>query len=161
MSAWRLQGDVVIFDSLRLRLQRMGRSHWRAQSVLRSWSAVPLHCDGDVLHAPCADDEALWLGAWLDDETPTASVALSAMASGRSAAITLPGGFQITGLAGADGATHPLGRADDPVQMKLHCGFANATASLRLHAPSEWAALAGRPPPDALTGPPPLPPRLG
>ena len=75
----------MIFESLRVRLHRIGRSHWRAASVLRSWGAVPLHQDGDALHVPCADDEALWLGAWLDDdESVTASVALNNPASGRS-----------------------------------------------------------------------------
>lgn len=161
MSAWQLQGDVVIFDRLRLRLHRIGRSHWRAAGVLRSWGAVPLHRGGDTLHAPCADDDALWLGAWLDDETVAASVALTATASGRSAAITPPGSFQIAGLSGSDGARHPLVRADATLTMKLRCGPASADVALLLHTPADWAALARRPAPDALTGPPPLPPRLG
>ena len=163
MTAWRLQGDVVIFDSLRLRLHRIGRSHWRSSGVLRSWGAVALHRDGDALHAPCADDEALWLGAWLDDEgSVKASVTLTDPVAGRSAAITPPTSFQIAGLTGADGARHPLVRVDTaPLSMQMRCGPAHAAAALRLHLPADWAALAGQPAPAALTGPPPLPPRLG
>lgn len=161
MSAWQLQGDVVIFECLRLRLHRICRSYWRAAGVLRSWSAVPLHRDGEALHVPCAEDEALWLGAWLDDETVTASVVLSDPALGRSATITPPGSFQIAGLSGPDGALHPLLRTDAPLSMILRCGQASADAALLLHTPADWAAFARRPAPDALTGPPPLPPRLG
>ena len=162
MAAWRLQGDVVIFECLRLRLHCIGRSHWRAAGVLRSWGAVPLHRAGDALHAPCADDEALWLGAWLDDdETVTASVALTDPASGRNAAITPPDSFQIAGLSGPDGVRHPLAQADAPLSLNLRCGPATTAASLLLHSPSAWAAISGRPVPDALAGPPPLPPRLG
>ena len=162
MSAWRLQGDVVIFESLRLRLHRIGRLHWRATGVLRSWSAAPLHREGEVLHTPCADDEALWLGAWLDDdEAVVASVTLTDSASGLAAGITLPGSFQIAGLYGPDGARQPLVRADAALSLKLRCGPANAAAAVLLHTPADWAALAGRPAPNALTGPPPLPPRLG
>jgi len=162
MAAWRLQGDMVIFECLRLRLHRIGRSHWRAAGVLRSWGAVPLHRGGDALHVPCADDEALWLGAWLeDDETVTVSVALTDPASGRSATITPPSSFQIAGLSGPDGTRHPFVRADAPLSMTLRCGPASAVAALLLHRPAAWAALARRPEPAALTGPPPLPPRLG
>jgi hypothetical protein len=162
MAAWRLQGDMVIFARLRLRLHRIGRSHWRAAGVLRSWGAVPLYRDETVLHAPCADDEALWLGAWLDDdETIMASVTLSDPASGRSAAITPPGSFQIAGICGSDGGRYPLVRGDAALTMKLSCGLASAPAALLLHTPGAWAVLAGRPAPPALTGTPPLPPRLG
>lgn len=162
MAGWRLLGDLVIFESLRLRLHRIDRSHWRASGVLRSWGAVALHRDGEALHAPCADDEALWLGAWLDDdETVMASVTLTDSASGYSAAITPPGSFQIAGLFGPDGARKPLVRADNALSLKLRCGLASAAAALLLHTPGDWAVLAGRPAPDDLTGPPPLPPRLG
>lgn len=153
---------MVIFDGLRLRLHRIGRSHWRAAGVLRSWGAVPLHRDGNALHAPCADDEALWLGAWLDDnETTPAGLTLTDPASGRSVAIAPPGSFQIAGLPGPGGARQPLGRAEAQLSMTLRCGHASATAALHLQAPAAWATLAGRPVPDALIGPAPMPPRFG
>lgn len=161
MAAWRLQGDVVIFEGLRLRLHRIGRSHWRTAGVLRSWGAVALHRDGSALHAPCADDEALWMGAWLDDESIAASVTLTDPVSGRSAVIAPPGSFQIAGLSGPDGARDPLVRTIAALSMKLRCGPASAAALLLLHSPADWAALAQRPVPHALIGPPPLPPRLG
>jgi hypothetical protein len=161
MPAWRLQADVVIFDGLRLRLHRIGRSHWRAAGVLRSWSAVPMHRDGDTLHAPCAPDEALWLGAWLADETVPAEVALTDAVSGRGATISPPGTFQIGGLAGADGALHPLVQTDAALALALRCGPASTRLALRLHALADWATLSARPAPEALRGPPPLPPRLG
>jgi hypothetical protein len=168
MTAWRLEGDVVVFESLRLRLHRIARSHWRAAGVLRSWGAIALFRKGETLHAPCADDEALWLGAWLaDDETTSASVELSNPATGCSALITPPGGFQIASLRDSSGISHssdppqPLVRSAGALSIQLHCGPARSAAALMLHSFADWAALAGRPLPDALTGPPPLPPRLG
>lgn len=162
MVEWQLLDDLVIFEGLRLRLHRIARSHWRANDVLRSWGAVPLHREGDALHAPCADDEALWLGAWLaDDMTAIASVALTDAESGFGTTITPPGSFQIAGLYGPDGASHPIEGANTTLSLKLRCGLANGAASLLLDKPSDWAVLAGRPAPENLSGPPPLPPRLG
>lgn len=161
MAGWRLQGDVVVFEDLRLRLHRLGLSHWDAAGVARSWDSVPLHREGDTLHAPCASGEALWLGAWLEDDRAEAGVELVHPASGRSARIVLPAAFQIAGLAGPDGLRHPLVQADDPLSMKLRWGAHRTALALRLHVPTDWSARSGRPAPVALTGPPPLPPRLG
>ncbi|CAA2105340.1 hypothetical protein [Variovorax paradoxus] len=161
MTAWRLQGDMVVLEGLRLRLHRIGRSHWRASGSLRSWGAVPLHRVGNALHAPCAPDEALWLGAWLDDDDAAGDLRLSETASGRAAGIVLPDAFQLTALAGANGTPHPIELAAPDLSMTLACGPAHADIALTLHAPGDWAALSGRPAPRALAGPPPLPPRLG
>jgi len=161
MTAWRLRGDVLVFEHLRLRLHRIGLAHWHAGAVLRSWGAVALHRSGDALHAPCAAGEALWLGVWLDEEGVTAEVALIDPLTARRAAIAPPGGFQIAGLCGDDAALHPLVQTGAILGIQLRCGTASTAASLQLLAPAAWAALSGRPAPDPLTGPPPLPPRLG
>ncbi len=162
MAVWRLLGDVVILESLRLRLHRIGRVHWRAAGVLRSWGAVPLHRDADTLHAPCSHDEALWLGAWLDDdEAIVANLELADASTGHSAVIMPPNTFQLAGLAAPHGTRHPIVQTDARLSIKLRCGPAACAMALRLHAPAAWAGLSGRPAPEALTGPPPPPPRLG
>ncbi len=162
---WRLQADMLAFRGLRLRLHRIGRTHWRAGTRLRSWAPAPLHRDGDTVHAPCADDEALWIGAWLDEENNArADVRLETPADTRAAAITLPEDFQLTALVDAQGRGHPLvrtGHGPTPLRLQLHCGADHATIALQLQPPAAWAARAGRPAPDPLRGPPPLPPRLG
>lgn len=161
MAEWLLQADMVVCKELRLRLHRIGLSHWRAEGVLRSWGAVPMHCSGDRLHVPCADDEALWLGAWLDDEIVKACVTLSDPAAGRAATIAPPAGFQIAGLCSPNAARLPIVRANGALMLAMRCGLTCATAALMLHTPAAWTVLAARPAPAALTGPPPLPPLLG
>ena len=165
MLAWQLKDDLVSFLGLRVRMHRIGLSHWRAGVRLRSWGVAPLHRDGDTLHLPCADDEALWLGAWMDDDTASARLRLSDKSGACQAAITVPPAFQIAGLHQQDGSEHPLARAAAgarrDLMLHLECSQADATIHLALCSPDGWAALASRPAPARLTGPPPLPPRLG
>jgi hypothetical protein len=166
MPGCELRGDVLAFAGLRVRLQRIGLDHWRAGSTLRSWGAAPLYRDGDALLAPCAADEALWLGAWLDDDeaATAASIELTSTATGHTALLALPG-FQVAGLADPHGRQHPITLpAEHPaldLRLRLRAGPAQADCRLRLCTPQAWSAAAGRPAPEALTGPPPLPPRLG
>lgn len=152
---------MVLLDGLRLRLHRIGLSHWRPGQTLRSWGVAPLHGESDVLHAPCGPGEALWLGAWLEEGTAGGSVRLTHPASGRTAAISLPGAFQIGTLLDAQSAAHPLAAAEGPLQLELASGGKRSEAVLQLHDFAAWSAVSGRPAPAPLAGPPPLPPRLG
>ncbi len=180
MPRWALHGDLLAFAGLRLRLQRIGLDHWRAGATLRSWGAAPLHAAGDQLLAPCGTGEALWIGAWLDDEASAnasadahadapadARIDATEPATGRSATLVVPPGYQISGLADAAGQLYPLTLAahGEAVDLRLHlrAGQAQAQAHClrRLCAPQAWAAAAGRPAPEPLAGPPPPPPRLG
>jgi hypothetical protein len=165
LPAWHLDRDLVVFEGLRLRVHRIALAHWSAAATLRSWGAATLHREGDVLHVPCADGEALWIGVWLDDELPAASVRVTAPASGYLAAIQVPEKFQIASLKGPDGSDRPIARpvASDRLDLvlDLQCGPLGVPIALSLRTPEAWATCSGRPAPDALTGPPPLPPRLG
>jgi hypothetical protein len=161
MPAWRLDNDVVTLAGLRLRLHRIGLAHWRGGSTLRSWGAAPLYADGDALHAPCAAGEALWLGAWLEDEASGAHVRLADGASNGAADIALPGEFQIGALLDGKGAAQPIVAATRALALELAANGTRATLALHVHEPTKWAALARRAPPARLHGPPPLPPRLG
>ncbi len=167
MPRWALHGDLLAFAGLRLRLQRIGLDHWRAGATLRSWGAAPLHAAGERLLAPCGPAETLWIGAWLDDEAGAAEARIDVTepATGHTATLVLPPGYQIGGLADAPGQLHPLtlaahGAAVD-LRLHLRAGQARAECLLRLCAPQAWAAATGRPAPAPLTGPPPPPPRLG
>lgn len=160
MPAWRLQRDMLIFSGLRMRLHRIGLTHWQAGARLRSWGVAPLHRHGDSLSVPCASGEALWLGAWLDDDAGAATLRLSDDLGTQTAEMALPHDFQLTGLRDADGSVRPL--AQPPRQLRLEVLGVGAEISLTLdlQTPTAWAHLAGRTAPPALTGPPPLPPRL-
>ncbi len=165
MEVWKLDNDLVSFENLRLRVHRIGLSHWRAGVRLRSWGVAPLHRVGDALHMPCANDEALWLGAWMDDDTASAGLRLSDKDGACHSAIIVPPAFQITGMHDQDGLELPLTRMDNKARrdlvLHLQCSQADATIQLTLCTPAAWASRALRPEPDPLTGPPPLPPRLG
>jgi len=163
MPAWRLDNDVVTLAGLRLRLHRIGLSHWRPGTTLRSWGAAPLHADADAqaLHAPCGAGEALWLGAWLEDGSASGHVRLADAAASCAGDIALPGDFQIGALQDARGAAQPIAAAQRRLALELAANGTRAALALHLHEPGQWAALAGRPAPAPLTGPPPLPPRLG
>ncbi|MGL6111856.1 MAG: hypothetical protein ACRC2B_17330 [Rubrivivax sp.] len=165
---WSVEGDVLTLGSLHLAVQRIGRSHWGAGVPLRSWGPSPLHLEGLALHLPCAADEALWLGAWLEpDDTPAPAVAVALHDPARAATarIVLPAQTQLATLDGPDGP-RPIARdprhPDASAQiLELEVGDARAQLSVVLEDPMAWAARAGRPPPPPLRGPPPLPPRLG
>jgi hypothetical protein len=166
--SWSVDGDVLKLGSLHLAVQRIGRSHWAAGVPLRSWGPVPLHRQGVALYLPCAADEALWLGAWLepqDTPEPAMAVALHDPARAAAARIVLPAQTQLTALLG-QGGPRPIARdsrhPDAAAQiLELEVGDARAQLDLVLEDPTTWAARAGRAPPPPLRGPPPLPPRLG
>lgn len=159
-STAELQRDLLVFLGLRMRLHRIGLSHWQAGARLRSWGVAPLHFADDRLLAPCGQSEALWLGCWLDDEDgPGAAVELSDRAHGGSAQIGLPADFQLTALRGADGTAQAIARPGSHYELKLSMAGAQCVLALLLQAPADWAHSAGREAPPALTGPPPPPPR--
>lgn len=159
---------MLKLGSLHVAVQRIGRSHWGAGVPLRSWGPVPLHREGTALHVPCAADEALWLGAWLepqDTPAPAVAVALHDPARAATARMVLPAQTQLAALDGP-GGPRPIARdprhPDASAQvLELEVGDARARLTLVLEDPMTWAARAGRAPPLPLRGPPPLPPRLG
>lgn len=165
MSVWELKDDLVSFMDLRLRMHRIGLSHWRAGARLRSWGVVPMHRDGDTLQLPCAHDEALWLGAWMEDDTASAGLRLSDKGGVCQTAMTVPPAFQITGIHDHAGREYPLALANYGARrdlvLRVHCSQTDTSIHLTLHTPEGWASMASRPAPAPLTGPPPLPPRLG
>jgi hypothetical protein len=165
---WSVDGDVLKVGSLHLAVQRIDRSHWSADLPLRSWGPSPLHLEGETLRLPCAAEEALWLGAWMEpDDTPlpAASVALHDPARGATARIVLPAQTQLATLDGPEGPrpiTRDLQHPEASTQvLEVQVGDARARLTVVLEEPLAWAARAGRAPPPPLRGPPPLPPRLG
>jgi hypothetical protein len=165
MAAWRLDHDVVVLGPVRMVVQRIAISHWRATGTLRSWGVAPLHRAGDGLFAPCAAGEAVWIGAWLDEESSAAQIHVSDVISGKSATGELPRDYQIAALSGEGGAPEPLtlsaGRDRRAFDLEIRCDQDSADVELTLLTPATWAALAGRGPPYPLDQPPPLPPLLG
>jgi len=158
---WQVDGDALDGGGLRIAVQRLAASHWRPSGVLRSWGLVPLHRDGDALCVPCADDEALWLGAWPEPAGGVGELSLRDPASGLTAHISVPAQQSITALGGRQPIARPRGVAMHTLQLGLapRAG-ASLTTSLLLMTPAAWSARSGRawaP----LPGPPPLPPRLG
>lgn len=161
MPAWHLQRDMLIFPGLRMRLHRIGLTHWQAGARLRSWGVAPLHRHGDSLSVPCASNEALWLGAWLDEDTGVATLRLRDAAGTQTAEMALPQDFQLTGLRDAAGRVRALAQPTGQLHLEVLSAGAEFTFTLGLQTPAAWAQSAGRTAPAALTGPPPLPPRLG
>jgi hypothetical protein len=161
MPAWRLENDLLSLQGLRVRVHRIGLAYWRADQTLRSWAVAPLHGSQGSLHAPCGSSEALWLGAWLDEGTAAASVRLANASQRRAAAIALPGAFQLTALTDEQGLPHAIVPAPGSFVLELSVGGTQVDIPLTLHAPAAWAALSQRAEPAPLSGPPPLPPRLG
>lgn len=165
-----LQRELLVFQGLRMRVHRIGLSHWQAGARLRSWGVAPLHREGDQLLAPCSPLEALWLGFWQDDEDgPGATASLhvdghhahaAQGARGASASLVLPPDFQLTTLRTAHGTAHAITPATaSQLELRLSTAGARCTLALALQPPAEWAQASGRPAPAALNGPPPLPPR--
>ena len=164
MGAWQLDHDVVALGPLRLAVQRIASSHWKPSAALRSWGLAPLHREGDALLVPCGEDEALWLGAWLEDEAASATLRVTDPAADASAAAELPRDFQLTSLRGPGETQRPLSLPDGGrriLRLELGLDRANAAVELVLLAPADWATRAGRAAPPLLDQPPPLPPRLG
>jgi hypothetical protein len=163
VDAWQLDHDVVALGPLRVAVQRIATSHWRPSGALRSWALAPLHREGDTLLVPCGADESLWLGTWLEDGA-RAAVRVTEAAGGASAAVELPGDFQLTSLRGPDTAAVPLDLPEGgrrSLRVELDCDSAQADVELILVEPATWAARTGRAAPAPLGGPPPLPPLLG
>lgn len=170
---WCLDGDVIVFGDLRMTLQRIATSHWRPDERLRSWGQVPMHRDHDAVLVPCAPNESLWLGAWLEDGradcASPARIALRDAACGRSAVAALPDSYQLGALHNERTPEHtppeplhlPALQDCRRLALALECGTTRAALDLVLLPPAAWSALAHRAPPAPLDGPPPLPPRLG
>lgn len=161
MGDWRLQGNLMLVQGVRLRLHRIGLSHWQAGTRLRSWGVAPLHREGELLLAPCAPDEALWIGAWLDDDGQQAGLRLRDAAAGLQATAELPREFQLTCLDGRLPLTVTAGAAARPLALSVTHAGRQCGVALQLLAPDDWAARAGRPALAALAGPPAPPPRYG
>lgn len=170
MLAWHLGQDLVAFGALRVGVQRIAASHWSAAQPLRSWGGAPLHREGDALYVPCADGEALWIGAWLEDASTEdasrlATVQLSDPVSGLSAAIDVPQGYQLCALSGPgrlpEALIRPAGQERRTLRLELQCGPGRTTIPVSLLTPHAWTARSGRKAPALPDRPPPLPPRLG
>ncbi len=159
MPAWRLQEDLLVFHALRMRFHRIGLSHWQPNQRLRSWAVSPLHAEGLQLMAPCGEAEALWLGAWTDDDDSAADVVLQRAGGEAVAQLAVPASFQLTTLVDNDGNPSPMGEGS--YHLRMRCGQATQALDLRVLAPKVWAGCSGRPAPPPLDGPPLLPPRLG
>ena len=187
--AWCLDGDVIVLGALRVTLERMAASHWRPDERLRSWGQAPMQRENDTVLLPCAPDECLWLGAWLEDDSmaepsggppedamaapvtdamgggPAARIAVRDPASGARAVAALPEAYQLGTLRSAHAPPAPLQLAPPDarrrLKLELECGAARAAFELILLPPTAWAAHAHRAPPAPLDAPPPLPPRLG
>jgi hypothetical protein len=161
---WQMKHDVVSLGPLRLTVQRIAYSHWSPHETLRSWGQVPLHKESDVLLAPCAPAEALWLGVWLEEGEGPASITLIDPISGYRGLATIPIDFQI-------GVLHRTGAPDLPItlptgnsynlRLELVCIEKQAVVPFLLLSPMEWSGRAGRDVPRPLDKPPPLPPLLG
>lgn len=162
---WHLGDDLVSLGPLRVAVQRIGLSHWHAPGRLRSWGLAPLHCEADAVLVPCADAEALWLGAWTEDEDVPGSARVRDTQTNQSGALELPRDYQLTALASAGAPAEPLslppGAEWRTLLLDVLVGTASASLRLMLLPPAAWAARSGRAPPPPLGAPPPLPPRLG
>lgn len=164
LALWQLSHDVVVLGNLRLALQRIARSHWQPLGTLRSWGHVPLHREADVLLAPCAQSEAIWLGCWLEEGEGPSRVVIIDPVSGYHGFAVLPSDFQI-------GVLHRSGSPDLPIslptacahrfRLELACIEKLAVIPFLLLSPLEWSERAARNVPEPLGQPPPLPPLLG
>jgi hypothetical protein len=159
--------DELSIAGLSMVLQRIGLAHWSAEGVLRSWAAAPVHVAAGRVAVPCAADEAVWIGFWLDDNAESAAVTVTDKLSGRSASAHWPESYQLAALEG--GSPKPIYRGTDrpsrefEVEVLVTARPGKAVRErfqLCLLEPRAWALESGRPEPPALKGPPPLPPRL-
>ncbi|MEP7301642.1 MAG: hypothetical protein ABI699_08935 [Caldimonas sp.] len=167
---WSIDRDLVIAGKLRLAVQRIGIDHWRADARLRSWGLAPLHREGDAILVSCATNEALWLGAWLEETGSPASVHLRDPIGGGSARIVVPPDDQLTALENASQGRQPLALAEAgaagtgsgrTLALALEVEDCSARVDLVLLPPGEWSTRARRTPAQGRNAPPPLPPRLG
>jgi hypothetical protein len=164
VGAWQLDHDVVALGPLRLAVQRIASSHWKPSGALRSWGLAPLHREGQALLVPCGTDETLWLGAWLEDDAPGATLRVTDPATGASATADLPRDFQLGSLRGPDGTQLPLslpGGGCRSLRLELGQDRIRTAMELVVLGPAAWASRTGRTAPAPLDQPPPLPPLLG
>lgn len=163
-----VENDRLSIAGLCMVLQRIGLSHWSAEAVLRSWAVAPIIAAGDRVAAPCFLDEAIWIGFWLDGDAASATVSVIDRTSGMRAHQRCPESFQLAAL--ANGSPQPICRRPNQTVRELAVEVAVTGRSgdvvperfrLCLLEPPSWAKESGRPAPPELTGPPPLPPRLG
>lgn len=162
------ENDRLSIAGLCMVLQRIALSHWSAVTVLRSWAIAPIMVSGDRVAAPCAVNEAIWIGLWLDGDAESATIAVEDSMLGTRAYKRCPESFQLATL--SNDSPQPIcrehnqtvrifvvevavtGRSGDVVRERFQ---------LYLLEPQAWAKESGRLAPPSLTGPPPLPPRLG
>lgn len=163
-----VENDRLSIAGLCMVLQRIGLSHWSAERVLRSWAIAPILVTGDRVAAPCATDEAIWIGFWLDGDAEAGTVSVKDKLSGRHAYKRWPGSFQIAAL--SNGSPKPIHRGPNQSMREFEVEVAVKGRSgdvvrerfqLCLLEPQAWSKESDRPAPSGLTGPPPLPPRLG
>lgn len=185
---WCLDGDVIVLGALRVTVQRIAASDWRPEGRLRSWGQAPMQRENAAVLVPCAPDECLWLGAWVEDDAMAepiggpaegamaapvadaiagglpARIALRDPASGARAVAALPEAYQLGTLHSAHAPPAPLqlapADASRRLRLELEYGATRAAFDLVLLPPTAWAAHAHRAPPAALDAPPPPPPRL-
>jgi hypothetical protein len=162
------KNERLSIAGLDMALQRIGLSHWSAETVLRSWAIAPILVAGDRVAAPCFPDEAIWIGFWLEGDAESATVSVTDEITGRRACKQCPESFQLSAL--SDGSPRPIHRGPDEAMRAFAVEVAVTSRmgegvrerfQLYLLEPQAWARESGRPPPPKLTGPPPLPPRLG
>ena len=162
MAKWSVDGDSLSCGTLRLAIQRIGVTHWQLNGKLRSWGVAPLHLEGECLYVPCADDEALWIGAWLEPRLGGGTVSLADYdLGGLTVRIDLSAASRITALGNGAPVARLLGKAARSLQLTLtHDRAAPVCIEMVLIQPLDWMARSSRHVP-TLDGPPPLPPRLG
>lgn len=162
------ENDKLSIAGLCMTLQRIGLSHWSAEMVLRSWAIAPILVTGDRVAAPCFPDEAIWIGFWLDADAGSATVSITDQTTGMRACKRCPESYQLVAL--SNGSPQPIRRDPDQLMraFAVEVAFTGRAGDLvqeqfQLHLlePREWAKESGRSAPPGLTGPPPLPPRLG
>lgn len=166
MPNWGLSDDVLALGPVRLVVQRIPISYWRAEGRLRSWGPVPLCREGNGLFAPCAADEAVWLGVWLEDWPGTALLQVRDPVSGNQAEIELPDDYRLSALGREESQSEePLALGDRlggrHYRMDIQVSDAQFSIELTLLPPDAWSKLAHRDKPAPLDKPPPLPPLLG
>lgn len=158
---WQSDGGTVVCGGLRLALQRIASSHWRAEGVLRSWALAPLHREGDRLCVPCGASEVLWLGAWLEGSGRAGALSLRDREAGVEARLDLAHGYALTAI-GQQPLALREAESSRVFALDLHAGAeVPVSIELELMEPAVWTAMSGRAWSALPDRPPPLPPRLG
>jgi hypothetical protein len=163
-----VENDRISIAGLCMVLQRIDLSHWSAETALRSWAITPIIVTGDRVASPCAINEAIWIGFWLDGDVESAIVSITDKLSGLHSSKRCPESFQLSVL--SNDSKHPICRNPNQSMREFEVEVTVTGRSreisferfrLCLLEPHAWAKESGRPEPSGLKGPPPLPPRLG